>query len=222
MFTPHSAGDPPSRDWCVVWHVWSKRMSGVLIYENTRVTAIEPRPRRDHDHGTVPCPTTSLRATEGWTAELPGRERDIVPIYSLMIATGPLPARSGRRVGLGRRRSATAGTDHLRAAHGRRPVRVRRRGAPYHFGSGSSRRTTGAASTSPCERTLRELFPQLRRPPVTHAWGGPLGIARDRTASSCTTRRRASAAGGYVGDGVGTTNLAGRTLADLVPGATPS
>ena len=54
-------------------------------------------------------------------------------------------------------------------------------------------------------------------PPFTHAWGGPLGIARDWCASVGLDRATGLAwAGGYVGDGVSTTNLAGRTLADLV------
>ena len=54
---------------------------------------------------------------------------------------------------------------------------------------------------------------------VTHAWGGALGIARDWTASvGLDPATGIGWAGGYVGDGVSTTNLAGRTLADLVLG----
>jgi glycine/D-amino acid oxidase-like deaminating enzyme len=64
---------------------------------------------------------------------------------------------------------------------------------------------------------LRDLLPQLGTPEFTHAWGGPLGIARDWSASVGLDRATGMAwAGGYVGDGVGTSNLAGRTLADLV------
>jgi glycine/D-amino acid oxidase-like deaminating enzyme len=67
--------------------------------------------------------------------------------------------------------------------------------------------------------TVRELFPQLADVRFTHAWGGPLGIARDWSASVGLDRTTGLAwAGGYVGDGVGTSNLAGRTLADLVLG----
>ena len=54
---------------------------------------------------------------------------------------------------------------------------------------------------------------------MTHAWGGALGIARDWTASvGLDPATGLGWAGGYVGDGVSTTNLAGRTLADLVLG----
>jgi hypothetical protein len=59
----------------------------------------------------------------------------------------------------------------------------------------------------------------LRGHPITHRWGGPLGIARDWHASVGLDRGTGQAwAGGYVGDGVSTTNLAGRTLADLITG----
>jgi glycine/D-amino acid oxidase-like deaminating enzyme len=61
------------------------------------------------------------------------------------------------------------------------------------------------------------MFPILRDVAITHRWGGPLGIARDWHASVGLDARTGLAwAGGYVGDGVSTTNLAGRTLADLL------
>ena len=68
-------------------------------------------------------------------------------------------------------------------------------------------------------RTLAELFPVLEPVPITHAWGGPLGVPRDWCASVGLDRATGVGwAGGYVGDGVSTTNLAGRTLADLITG----
>lgn len=67
---------------------------------------------------------------------------------------------------------------------------------------------------------LAELFPALGPPRLTHAWGGPLGVSRDWAASVGYDRASGLAwAGGYVGDGVSTTNLAGRTLAHLITGA---
>jgi glycine/D-amino acid oxidase-like deaminating enzyme len=69
-------------------------------------------------------------------------------------------------------------------------------------------------------RTLAELFPVLGDVPVTHSWGGPIGIPRDWCASVGLDRETGIGwASGYVGDGVSTTNLAGRTLADLITGA---
>ena len=76
--------------------------------------------------------------------------------------------------------------------------------------TGSSRRCAPRWSTcSPCCRRRR----------ITHAWGGALGVPRDWCASVGLDRTTGLAwAGGYVGDGVSTTNLAGRTLRDLVLG----
>ena len=90
------------------------------------------------------------------------------------------------------------------------------------------RRTTCGSRISPAfdrdprvfaelHATLLDLFPVLQGTRFTHAWGGPLGIPRDWCASVGLDRATGLAwAGGYVGDGVSTTNLAGRTLRDLI------
>ncbi|HET7534793.1 MAG TPA: FAD-dependent oxidoreductase, partial [Nocardioidaceae bacterium] len=68
--------------------------------------------------------------------------------------------------------------------------------------------------------TLNAMFPAVRSARVTHAWGGVLGVPRDWCASVGLDRSTGLAwAGGYVGDGVSTTNLAGRTLRDLILGS---
>jgi hypothetical protein len=55
---------------------------------------------------------------------------------------------------------------------------------------------------------------------ITHRWGGVLGVPRDWQPSVGLDRSTGLAwAGGYVGEGVAATNLAGRTLADLITGA---
>jgi len=64
-----------------------------------------------------------------------------------------------------------------------------------------------------------DLFPVVRDHRITHEWGGALGVPRDWHASVGFDRRSGIAwAGGYVGDGVATSNLAGRTLAQLIAG----
>jgi hypothetical protein len=65
------------------------------------------------------------------------------------------------------------------------------------------------------------MFPVLSNYRFTHAWGGALGIARDWWASVGLDRTSGMGwCGGYVGDGVTTANLGGRTLAALITGAT--
>jgi glycine/D-amino acid oxidase-like deaminating enzyme len=161
-----------------------------------------------------------VRATEGYTPGLAGERRSIAPVYSLIIATEPLPDATWDEIGL-RDRETFSDHRHLiiygqRSADGR--MVFGGRGAPYHFGS----RITPAFDRVPrvfaaLHAELVDLFPVLRRARITHRWGGPLGIARDWHASVGLDRASGLAwAGGYVGDGVATTNLAGRTLTDLL------
>jgi len=191
---------------------------GVRIHEQTRALALEPGRVRT-ERGTVRAEVV-VRATEGWTARLPGSSRAVVPVYSLMIATEPLPAHVWDAIGLARRETFS---DHRHLViYGQRTADDRLafggRGAPYHRGSaiepGFDRDERVFAQLW---ATLRDLFPVLEGHHVTHAWGGPLGIARDWHASVGLDERTGLAwAGGYVGDGLSTTHLAGRTLRDLV------
>src|SRR5680860_1511 len=67
------------------------------------------------------------------------------------------------------------------------------------------------------EEAMSELLPPTAKAKITHRWGGPVGLPRDWYSSVGLDRSSGIAwAGGYVGDGVSTTNLAGRTLADLI------
>lgn len=165
-----------------------------------------------------------LRATEAWTAHLPGHERDIAPLYSLMVATEPLTATQWETIGLAER-EVFGSHGHI-VIYGQRTVDDRLafggRGAPYHFGSRIRPEFDGEAAVfADLQRVLREILPQLEGVEFTHTWGGPLAIARDWHPSvGYVSDGRAGVgwAGGYAGDGVAATNLAGRTLADLALG----
>ena len=164
-----------------------------------------------------------VRAVEAWTSTLPGYRRALAPVYSLMVATEPLGPRFWAAAGL-TGRATFADHRHMiiygqRTADGR--IAFGGRGAPYHFGSAVRPDFDVVARVHDLlRRTLVELFPALARARITHTWGGPLGIPRDWHSSVGFDRTRGLAwAGGYVGDGVSTTNLAGRTLADLITGA---
>lgn len=64
---------------------------------------------------------------------------------------------------------------------------------------------------------MHEFFPALADVAVTHRWGGPLGVPRDWFPSVGYDRHRKLAwAGPYVGDGVATSNLAGRIIRNLL------
>jgi glycine/D-amino acid oxidase-like deaminating enzyme len=193
---------------------------GVLLYEGTPATTITPGAVVTR-HGTLRAERV-IRATEGYTRSLEGQRRQLVPVYSLIIATEPLPAETWEQIGL-RRRETFSDHRHL-IIYGQRTADDRfvfgGRGAPYHFGSRIRPSYDRVPSVFEALRTtLVDLFPMVADAAITHRWGGALGIARDWTASVGLDRSTGLGwAGGYVGDGVGTTNLAGRTLADLVLG----
>ncbi|WP_250008124.1 FAD-binding oxidoreductase [Actinoplanes sp. M2I2] len=189
---------------------------GVTIHEGTRVLSLERGSVRT-DHGTVTAGTV-VRALEGYTAQLAGHRRALAPVYSLMIATEPLPASTWERIGLGRRETFT--DERHMIIYGQRTADDRLafggRGAPYHFGS----RIEPSYDQVPevfdsLSHTLAEMF--RIRPAIAYRWGGPLGIPRDWM-PSVGLRDGVAWAGGYVGDGVAAANLAGRTLADLIAG----
>jgi glycine/D-amino acid oxidase-like deaminating enzyme len=191
---------------------------GVTVHESTAVTEIRPK-HAVTPYGTVRAPYV-LRCTEGFTASVKGQRRTWLPMNSSMIVTEPLPQELWDTIGweggetLGD--MAHAYMYAQRTADGR--IALGGRGVPYRFGS----RTDNDGRTS--ERTvaaLREvlvrLFPATAGVAVEHAWSGVLGVPRDWCASVQLDRTTGLGwAGGYVGSGVATSNLAARTLRDLV------
>ena len=217
-YTPHCAAIHPAR--LVRGLARAVERLGVGVHESTTVTRIAPGAVTT-TRGRVRAEIV-VRATEGYTPELPGLRRAVAPVYSLMIATEPLSEDLWQHIGLAQRETFS---DHRwliiygqRTADGR--LAFGGRGAPYHWGSRVRPEYDREPATFAALRAvLVGLVPALRDVAVTHTWGGPLGIARDWCASVGLDRATGLAwAGGYVGDGVSTTNLAGRTLTDLVLG----
>jgi glycine/D-amino acid oxidase-like deaminating enzyme len=216
VYTPHCAAIQPAMLARGLAHAVDRL--GVTVYEGTEVTGIS-QGQATTTRGTVRAPFI-IRATEGYTATIPGFRRDVAPVYSLMLATEPLPDSVWDQIGL-RERETFNDLRHLiiygqRTADGR--FAFGGRGAPYHYASEiKAEHDREPEVYRDLWRVLTDLFPVLRDHAVTHTWGGPLGVPRDWFASVGLDESTGIGwAGGYVGDGVGTTNLAGRTLADLV------
>ncbi|MGR2753154.1 NAD(P)/FAD-dependent oxidoreductase [Agromyces arachidis] len=197
---------------------------GVEIFERTEVVdfsagRVRFRALDDGAEGTVSARHVVV-ATEGYGPRLSRVRRRILPIYSLMIATEPLPDAVWDEIGIAHGQTFSD-YRHL-LVYGQRTADNRfafgGRGAHYHFGSAVDPRFERSDRVfAHLRRTLGELFPAVGDAAVTHRWGGPLGIARDwHATASYNPRTGVGFAGGYVGDGLSTTNLAGRTLADLV------
>jgi glycine/D-amino acid oxidase-like deaminating enzyme len=217
-FTPHCAALDPARLARGLARVVERL--GVPVHEATEATRIRPG-RVETTRGPVRAEVV-VRATEGYTPTLPGNHRAVIPLYSLMLATEPLPADVWERIGWTGGETLATGAHLSLYAQRTRDGRIAcgRRGAPYHLGS---RIRTGYDRDNRVHGRLRgvlgRLLPQVGDVDVTHRWGGPIGISRDWTASVGLDRATGLAwAGGYVGDGVALANLAGRTLADLIVG----
>ncbi|MBW5483856.1 NAD(P)/FAD-dependent oxidoreductase [Streptomyces bambusae] len=215
-WTPHGARIHPAKlvtglaDLC-------ERL-GVTIHESTPVTEIAPR-RATTPYGTVRAPYV-LRCTEGFTAALKGQKRSWLPMNSSMIVTAPVPAATWEQIGWTSR--ATLGDMAHAYMYAQRTaddrIALGGRGVPYRFGSrtdndGRTQPATIAALTD----LLTAFFPQLTGIDITHAWSGVLGVPRDWCATVTLDRSTGLGwAGGYVGSGVATANLAARTLRDLI------
>ncbi|MFC7793634.1 NAD(P)/FAD-dependent oxidoreductase [Streptomyces cinereoruber] len=191
---------------------------GVTIHESTPVTEIRPK-HAVTPYGTVRAPYV-LRCTEGFTASLAGQHRTWLPMNSSMIATEPLTDAQWESIGWEGRETlgdmAHAYMYAQRTADGR--IALGGRGVPYRFGS----KTDNDGRTQPqTVEALREIlvrfFPQLAGVRIDHAWSGVLGVPRDWCATVTLDRSTGLGwAGGYVGSGVATANLAARTLRDLI------
>ncbi|EKT4523015.1 FAD-dependent oxidoreductase [Pseudomonas putida] len=215
IYSPHTATIQPAK--LVRGLARTVENLGVALYENT--PAIDWRP------GEVRTPQATIRshwvvpAVEGYAASLPPLGRYQLPVQSLLVATEPLPRSTWARIGLAQGQAFSESSRQV--TYGQRTADDRlvfgARGG-YRFGG----RLREDFSLTDVEIALRrylfsELFPQLKDVRITHSWGGNLGMARRfHPHMLCDRQRGIALAGGYGGEGVGATNLGGRTLAALI------
>ena len=215
-WTPHGARVQPVK--LVKGLAAAVEALGVTVHEQTPVTEIRPK-HAVTPYGTVRAPYV-LRCTEGFTAALKGQRRTWLPMNSSMIATEPLTDAQWAAIGWEGRQTlgdmAHAYMYAQRTADGR--IALGGRGVPYRFGSRTDNDgRTQAATVEALREILVGFFPMLAGTRIAHAWSGVLGVPRDWCASVTLDRSTGIGwAGGYVGSGVATANLAARTLRDLV------
>ncbi len=196
LYSPHCARIQPAK--LVTGLAQAVERGGVEIYEATPVTRIVPRPAAGGASAgtararpalaracTVFGDVTArfvLRATEGFTARLPGQRRTLLPMNSSMIVTEPLDDDAWREIGWAGYEtigdSAHVYMYAQRTADGR--IAIGGRGVPYRFASGVDHRgVTQPAAIGTLGRALRALFPAAARARIDHAWCGVLGVPRD-------------------------------------------
>ncbi|KSU66822.1 NAD(P)/FAD-dependent oxidoreductase [Arthrobacter sp. NIO-1057] len=218
LWHPHAARIHPAK--LVRGLAEAAERLGVKIFENTRVKMIRPR-QLEFDGGTVNTQFI-VRATEGFTAQLAGHHRLWLPMNSSMIVTEPLAESvwdelnwsAGEVLG----DYAHVYMYAQRTADDR--IAIGGRGVPYKYGSRTDLDgLTPQSTVTGLSEVLHRMFPQTQHAKIAHAWSGVLGVPRDWAATvGLDPDTGIGWAGGYVGTGVATTNLSGRTLRDLILG----
>jgi glycine/D-amino acid oxidase-like deaminating enzyme len=193
---------------------------GVAIHEQTTVLQIETG-KVTTDRGTVRADKI-VRATEGFTAGISGFERLWLPLNSAIVVTEPLPDSLWNEIGWDGY-EVVGDCAHTycyaqRTREGR--IAMGGRGVPYRFRSATDRGgVTQQATIDQLHTILTTLLPQTKGLRLDHAWCGTLGVPRDWCTTVGFDRQTGIGwAGGYVGLGVSTSNLSGRTLRDLLLG----
>ena len=190
---------------------------GVAIHESTRARQITSG-RVETEGGTLRAGVV-VRATEAYTSALPGHRRSVLPMHSWIFATEPLGDEQWGAIGLDGREAFGDGrrmvTYGQKTADGRLLFGAR---GTYAYGSKIHDRLP---ASDPHYRWMRELlvawFPALADVEITHHWGGAFAVPRNWRPSICFDERSGTGwLGGYVGMGVGTSNLAARTLAEII------
>ncbi|MNO59532.1 Gamma-glutamylputrescine oxidoreductase [compost metagenome] len=192
---------------------------GVKLYENSPVTDWQPG-RLQTAHAQVKA-RWIVPAVEGYSVTLPPLGRYQMPVQSLIVATEPLPEHIWAQIGLDQGQAFSENSRQV--TYGQRSADNR-----LVFGARGGYRFAGRLredfNLTDDEIDLRrylfsELFPQLKDVRITHAWGGNLGMSRRfHPHMLCDPATGVALAGGFGGEGVGASNLGGRTLADLILG----
>jgi glycine/D-amino acid oxidase-like deaminating enzyme len=215
IYAPHVATIHPAK--LVRGLARTVERMGVKIYENSPVTHWQS--------GSLRTAKASVRsrwivpAVEGYSVTLPPLGRYQLPVQSLIVATEPLSAATWDEIGLSNGQAFSEASRQV--TYGQRTADNRlvfgARGG-YQF-AGQLRHNFDLTSS---EIELRrylfgELFPQLKNVRISHSWGGNLGMSRRfRPHMLCDQASGIALSGGYGGEGVGASNLGGRTLADLI------
>ncbi|MEM8498987.1 MAG: FAD-binding oxidoreductase [Pseudomonadota bacterium] len=168
---------------------------------------------------------TCVLATEGFAFGNNALKPYVIPLQSKIIATEPLDASIWQEIGFQSRQTfcdfsrlqtyVQRSADH-RLIFGARGV--------YEFGGKPFTDKVLTADDSGfqlCERLMHDLFPVLSNTKIEYSWAGTFGMSRKFSPHVVyDTSSNLATAGGYGGEGVGASNLFGRTLAELILGKT--
>ena len=194
--------------------------SGTAIHAPVRVTSIDAG--RVHTDAGVIRPRHVVRATEAFTPSIRQYRRDVLPVYSLMIATEPLPADVLASLSWSPGTTFTDGGELVVYAQLTPDGRLAfgGRGARTPYASRPSEASSLQADVhARLVETMHRFFPATRDVRISHRWGG--AVAAHRTwwpalvidEASSTRDHTTMSIGGYVGDGVATSHMLARRAA---------
>ncbi|MFK7730571.1 MAG: NAD(P)/FAD-dependent oxidoreductase [Pseudomonadales bacterium] len=164
-------------------------------------------------------------ATEGFSFGNNALQPYIIPLQSKIIATEPLSDSLWQEIGFQSRQTfcdfSRLQTYVQRSADGRLIFGAR---GVYEYG-GKPFADRVLPESDPgfqlCKRLMHDFFPALRHSSIEYQWAGTFGMARKFSPHVIYDKSNHFAtAGGYGGEGVGASNLFGRTLAELILGQT--
>lgn len=217
IFSPHVATIQPAK--LVLGLAQCLENKGVKIYENSPVIQWQ--------NGEVNTPNGNITtkwivpAVEAYGSQLKPIDKYQLAVYSLMIATEPLSKEIWDQIGLEKGQAFSESSRLI--SYGQRTTDNRlvfgARGG-YKFGGCLRHDFTHTQEEMALRlNLLHECFPVLKAHniKVTHSWGGNLALPRRfHPHMLCDRKQGIALAGGYLGEGVGAANLAGRTLSDLI------
>jgi len=228
LYTPDAAALHPAK--LVRGLARAVERLGGRIHEQTEVTSFRPRSSAGDGTGGAALVTARGEVTaeavvlagEAYLTRLAALHRSLIPIWSLIVLSEPLPDDAWEEIGWDAHE--LIGSPRYTVVYMSRTSDNRilfgGRGAPYRFGSPIRPEYDRHEPTHEMLRGLaQQWFPILHDYRFTHAWGGPVGMSRDWHPTIQFDRATGiGTARGYIGHGVSTANLAGRTLAELITG----
>lgn len=187
--------------------------AGTRIYENSRVTHIEPG-----NKVRVMTATGSIEADHlilGCNGYVGGLNKEVtarvMPINSFIVVTEPL----------GETRAQALIPHNEAVADSRFVVNYFRR-TPDHrllFGGGETYGLRFPADLEAISRKpMLNVFPQLAEAKIDYAWGGTLGITMERLPHFARLGPNIYSASGFSGHGLAMATMAGKLMAELTQG----
>lgn len=188
--------------------------AGAVFFESSRAVSLSPGPENKvyTETGWVRCPYVILSGNAYLGSLDAGLAARIMPVGTYIGATEPL--------GADRARSLIA--NNMAVADTNFVLDYFRLSADYRllFGGRVSYSTVVPPNLSVAmKRRMLKVFPQLQDAQIEYAWGGYVGITRNRAPDFGRLADNIFYAQGFSGHGIALTGLAGKLMAEAVAGS---